>query len=45
MPVGSFLAGNVAEAVGEPTTAVISASILLVFAGLVFWRTKIREIK
>lgn len=45
MPIGSFLAGNVAEAVGEPTTAVISASILLVFAALVLWRTKIRQIK
>jgi predicted MFS family arabinose efflux permease len=45
MPVGSFLAGNVAEVLGEPATAVISASILLVFAALVFWRTKIREIK
>ncbi len=45
MPVGSFLAGNVAEVVGEPATAVISASILLVFATLVLWRTKIREIK
>jgi predicted MFS family arabinose efflux permease len=45
MPVGSFLAGNLAEVVGEPTTAVISASILLVFATLVLWRTKIKEIK
>jgi len=45
MPVGSFLAGNVAEVVGEPATAVISACILLVFATLVLWRTKIREIK
>ena len=45
MPIGSFLAGNVAEVVGEPTTVVISASILLAFAALVLWRTKIREIK
>ena len=45
MPVGSFLAGNVAEVVGLPATAVLSASILLVFASLVLWRTKIREIK
>ena len=45
MPVGSFLAGNVAEVVGEPTTAVLSASILLVFATLVVWRTRIKDIK
>jgi predicted MFS family arabinose efflux permease len=45
MPIGSFLAGNVAELVGEPTTAVISASILLGFALLVLLRTKVKEIK
>jgi predicted MFS family arabinose efflux permease len=45
MPIGSFLAGNVAEVLGEPTTAVISAFILLAFAFLVLWRTKIKEIK
>jgi predicted MFS family arabinose efflux permease len=45
MPIGSFLAGNVAEVVGLPATAVISACILLVFAGVVLWRTRIKEIK
>jgi predicted MFS family arabinose efflux permease len=45
MPIGSFLAGYVAEVLGEPATAVISASVLLVFAFLVLWRTKIKEIK
>jgi MFS family permease len=45
MPIGSFLAGSVAEALGEPPTAVISASILIVFAFLVLWRTKIREME
>jgi len=45
MPIGSFLAGEIAERIGEPPTAMLGASILLVFASLVLWRTKIREMK
>jgi predicted MFS family arabinose efflux permease len=35
MPIGSLLAGSVAEWIGEPITVAMGAAILLVFAGLV----------
>jgi MFS family permease len=38
MPIGSLLAGGVAEWIGEPLTVAIGAAILLVFAGLVWLR-------
>jgi MFS family permease len=38
MPVGALLAGSVAEWIGEPLTVAIGATILLVFAGLVWLR-------
>jgi MFS family permease len=44
-PIGSFLAGELAERLGETPTAVLNAAILLVFASLVLWRTRIREMK
>ena len=38
MPVGSLIAGNMAGWLGQPTTLIINASILLVFATLTLWR-------
>jgi MFS family permease len=38
MPVGALLAGSVAERIGEPLTVAIGATILLVFAALVWLR-------
>jgi len=38
MPVGALLAGSVAEWIGEPITVAIGATILLVFAGLMWLR-------
>lgn len=38
MPIGSLIAGNLAEAIGAPTTLVINAAILLLFAAFIYWR-------
>lgn len=38
MPIGALLAGGMADAIGEPTTVVITAVITLVFALLLVWR-------
>jgi MFS family permease len=38
MPIGSLMAGSVAEWVGEPLTVAIGATLLLTFAGLVWLR-------
>jgi MFS family permease len=37
-PIGSLLAGNLADLIGAPTTVVIFAIILLLFAIYVYWR-------
>ncbi len=36
MPIGSLMAGNLATVIGEPTTVLLSALLMLGFAGLVF---------
>lgn len=38
MPIGSLLAGEAGERIGEPATVFIGALVLLVFALLVWWR-------
>ena len=38
MPIGSFIAGQCAAYLGEPLTLMVSAFLLLLFAGLVWWR-------
>jgi fucose permease len=38
IPLGSLLAGWVADRIGEPRTVIINAVILLVFALYVVWR-------
>jgi len=38
MPLGSLLAGSVAERIQEPATVMLGASIVLLFAVLVWWR-------
>ncbi len=38
MPLGSLVAGEVAERIGEPATVFVGASAILVFAALVWWR-------
>jgi predicted MFS family arabinose efflux permease len=37
MPIGSLLAGSAATAIGEPPTVLISAMLMLAFAGLVYF--------
>ena len=37
-PIGSLVAGNLADLVSAPTTLIIFAAILLLFAVYVFWR-------
>ena len=38
MPLGSLLAGAVAERFQEPATLMLGASLVLVYAVLVWWR-------
>ena len=38
MPIGSLLAGEVAERFGEPTTVMLGALVFLAFATFVWWR-------
>ena len=38
MPIGSLLIGLIAEYMGEPTALSFGAIVLLIMAGLVFWR-------
>jgi MFS family permease len=38
MPLGSLLAGAAAERIGEPEAVMTGAMIVLLFAGLVWWR-------
>ena len=46
MPIGSLIAGNMAGWLGEPTTLMINATLLLLFAGLVYWlRPEMRAMK
>jgi len=38
MPLGSLLAGAMAQRIGEPTTVLINASAVLLASTLIFWR-------
>jgi len=38
-PIGSFVAGTLAASIGEPTTVIFAAILLLIYAGLVYWLT------
>jgi predicted MFS family arabinose efflux permease len=38
MPLGSLLAGAAAERIGAPAAVMVGAAIVLIFAGLVWWR-------
>jgi MFS-type transporter involved in bile tolerance (Atg22 family) len=38
MPIGSLLAGNLAEQFGAPATVVFNSAILLLFALYIYWR-------
>jgi predicted MFS family arabinose efflux permease len=38
MPIGSLIAGNLADLISEPTTVIICSVILLLFAVYIFWR-------
>ncbi len=45
MPIGSLIAGSVANRVGEPLTIILSAICLLLYAGLMYWRVpEIRQL-
>jgi predicted MFS family arabinose efflux permease len=37
-PLGSLMAGNLADMVGAPTALIIFAGLLLLFAAFIFWR-------
>jgi MFS family permease len=37
-PIGSLIAGAIADVIGEPTTVLLGALIILAFAGLGWWR-------
>ena len=38
MPLGSLLAGAMAQRIGEPTTVLINASVVLLASTLILWR-------
>ncbi len=45
-PLGALLAGAVAQLIGEPTTVALGASVMLVFAGLLWLRMpELRELE
>jgi hypothetical protein len=38
MPLGSLLAGAMAQRIGEPLTVLINASVVLLASTLIWWR-------
>jgi MFS family permease len=38
MPLGSLLAGAMAQRIGEPATVLINASVVLLASSLIWWR-------
>jgi fucose permease len=36
-PIGSLMAGTLAARIGEPVTVILSAVLLLIYAGMVWW--------
>jgi MFS family permease len=46
MPVGSLVNGTLATKIGAPLTLVINASVLLLVAGVIWWRVpKLRQME